>query len=243
MNFIKLNAIPSTSDYLKERIGLCDCSDITFVTAEHQTAGRGQRGNTWQSEKYKNLTFSVLIKSIPANWITTSSLSMAVSLMVFDTLKHFFITDLTVKWPNDILSGNKKVSGILIENLFSNNQTCHAIIGVGINVNQTVFKDLPQASSMKNISGKIFDKDEVLTVFTKYFNQYIKCMYDAQEDKIKLKYEENLFRIHKPSTFEDYRRNNFTGIIRGVDNSGKLQIEIEDKRIISFHHKEVFLRY
>lgn len=243
MHFIKLDAIPSTSDYLKERVGLGNCPDITFVTAEHQTAGRGQRGNIWQSEGSKNLTFSVLKKNIPANWITTSTLSMAVSLMVFDTLKHFFLPDLTVKWPNDILSGNKKISGILIENLFSNTQTCHAIIGVGINVNQTVFKDLPHASSMKNISGKIFDKDEVLTVFTKYFNQYKKCMYDAQYDKIKLKYEENLFRIHKPSTFEDYQGNNFTGIIRGVDNSGKLQIEIEDKHIKSFHHKEVFLRY
>lgn len=243
MHFIKLDAITSTNDYLKERLGLCDCPDITFVTAEHQTAGRGQRGNTWHSESYKNLTFSILIKNIPTNWITTFTLSMAVSLMVFDTLKHFLLPDLTVKWPNDILSGNKKISGILIENIFSNNQTCHAIIGVGINVNQTVFKDLPHASSMKNISGKLFDKDEVLTVFTKYFNQYKKWMYDAQDDKIKLKYEENLFRIHKPSTFEDYRRNNFTGIIRGVDNSGKLQIEIEDKRIKSYHHKEVLLRY
>lgn len=243
MHFIKLSAISSTNDYLKKRVELLGLTEITLVSAERQTAGRGQQGNKWLSEAGKNLTFSILIKNIPMSWVTDAQLSMAVSLMVLDTLKHFLIPDLAVKWPNDILSGTKKISGILIENIFSEYQTCHAIIGVGINVNQSDFKNLPQASSMKNISGKIYDKEEVLSVFVKYFKQYHKLMQSVKIEIIKNKYHENLFRLNKASTFQDATGNKFTGIIRGVGQTGKLKIEVADKKILSYHHKEVFLCY
>lgn len=243
MQFIKLDAISSTNDYLKNRLSDPQLPDRVTVVAEQQTAGRGQQGNIWVSEPGKNLTFSILIKNIPVSTIANAAMSMRVSLMVYDTLKHFLLPDLAVKWPNDILSGNKKLAGILIENIINEEKTCHLIIGVGINVNQTDFGELHLASSMKTICGKSFDKEEVLAVFLKTFKKYYDALPNADAAVITKSYHEKLFRIDKPSTFEGKDGRRFSGIIRGVDAAGRLLLEVEDKRIIAYGHKEVNLLY
>ncbi|TFG78733.1 MAG: biotin--[acetyl-CoA-carboxylase] ligase, partial [Flavobacteriales bacterium] len=149
MRIVKLNAIDSTNCYLKGLMQTEALEDFTVVVANQQNSGRGQMGSKWTSEPGKNLIMSVLkiFNDLPAE--QQFSLNVCVSLAVFDTLKSLEIPKLSIKWPNDILSGNLKIGGILIENSLLGTQIRSAIIGLGLNVNQTDFVDLPNASSLK----------------------------------------------------------------------------------------------
>ena len=114
MQIIKLNAIDSTNQYLHDLIGKISLEDFAVVTARYQTKGRGQRATTWQSEKDKNLIISVLKKEIDLNPQRQFLLNIVVSLALFKTLETLQIPKLSIKWPNDILSHDKKIAGILI---------------------------------------------------------------------------------------------------------------------------------
>ena len=139
MQIIKLDATGSTNDYLRSILSAKTLEDYTVVIAENQFAGRGQRGNSWVSEPGKNLTFSFLKRNLTLNPQNHFILNMGVSLALHDALSAIGVPGLTIKWPNDIMSGNSKICGILIENLISGAQIRHSIIGIGLNVNQTNF--------------------------------------------------------------------------------------------------------
>ncbi|MBR9916046.1 MAG: biotin--[acetyl-CoA-carboxylase] ligase, partial [Algicola sp.] len=128
MRTIKLDAIDSTNTFLRQLRSAEVLMDYTVVMANSQTHGRGQMGTKWQSEPSKNLMVSVFVD---VSWLEISAsfyISMAISLAISDTLKSFQIKDVKVKWPNDILSEQKKISGILIENGIKNNQLQGSII-------------------------------------------------------------------------------------------------------------------
>ena len=152
MQIIKLNAIDSTNQYLHDLIGKISLEDFAVVTARYQTKGRGQRATTWQSEKDKNLIISVLKKEIDLNPQRQFLLNIVVSLALFKTLETLQIPKLSIKWPNDILSHDKKIAGILIELILKKNTIDKAIIGIGLNVNQTNFKELSSASSLRIVA-------------------------------------------------------------------------------------------
>lgn len=154
---IKLNAISSTNDYLKSRAqsGLCRSGDI--VIADYQTQGRGQRERQWLALSGENLTFSGFWKPEDFGVADQFLITMAVSFALIEALIPYAIPELKIKWPNDIMAGNKKIGGILIENTLSSNQVDYSIIGIGINVNQTQFEDLPRASSLRLLMGQSFD--------------------------------------------------------------------------------------
>ncbi|MBN4085510.1 biotin--[acetyl-CoA-carboxylase] ligase, partial [Flavobacteriaceae bacterium AH-315-B10] len=145
MRIIKLNAIDSTNSYLKQISSKEVIEDYTTVTANYQTHGRGQMGTIWNSEKAKNLMCSVFKDCTKVSIKNQFYISMVTSLAIVKTLQSFSVPKLSVKWPNDILSENKKVCGILIENVIKNNLFEASIIGIGLNVNQTEFKLLPNA--------------------------------------------------------------------------------------------------
>lgn len=133
------------------------------IAARRQTAGRGQRGNSWESEPYSNLTFSLLLRprTIPA--ARQFELSMIVSLGVCDALRQASGLDFNVKWPNDIYVGDKKICGILIENSLEGNHIGRSIAGIGININQQRFlSDAPNPVSLHNLTGRTFDLDRLL---------------------------------------------------------------------------------
>ncbi len=140
----------------------------TAVIARAQTAGRGQRGNSWESEPGKNLTFSLLLR--PA-WVEVSrqfAISQAVSLAIVTVLEQRLglQAQLSIKWPNDIYAGDRKICGILIENSLTGNVISRCIVGVGINVNQTLFKsDAPNPVSMAQLAGREFSVVELATEF------------------------------------------------------------------------------
>ena len=243
MYIIKLNAIDSTNTYLKEMALVTLPKDYTVVIAESQTKGRGQMGTLWQAETGKNLTVSVFKK---VNYLKVEQqfyISMAVSLAICRALKTLKIPQLHIKWPNDILSANKKLCGILIENVIKNNKLQGTIIGFGLNVNQKYFDDLPQASSMSLLTGVIYNKDEVLSKVLKQLQFYFEMLEAKKFSELKDEYEALLFRKEKPSTFRTNDNTIFSGIIKGVTENGMLKVWTEDEIIKTFDLKEVTLLY
>tara|TARA_R110002051_G_scaffold76952_3_gene140373 strand:+ start:30 stop:707 length:678 start_codon:yes stop_codon:yes gene_type:complete len=218
-------------------------TDFTVVVANEQSKGRGQMGTTWESEKGKNLTFSVLKRCDSLLVQQQFLLNIGVSLAVYDTLKEFQLPDLKIKWPNDILSGNNKICGILIENILSGSKIQASIIGIGLNVNQLDFGSLPNVSSLKLILGIQLDLNEILIKILENLKKIFDQLLKGNEDSLKASYLNTLFRKDKPSTFKNQLNEMFTGIIRNVSNEGKLIVEIEDKVLMSFDLKQVKLLY
>ena len=243
MFIIKLDAIDSTNTYLKDMASVAMPEDYTVVVAEQQTAGRGQMGTKWHAEVGKNLTVSVFKKFTDFKVENQFYISMAVSLAICKTLKSFKIPKLCIKWPNDILSANQKICGILIENVIKNNQFKGSIVGFGLNVNQKFFNDLPKASSMSLLTGIIYDKDEVLSKILSAIQYYFSLLESNAYNVLKAEYEGLLFRKGKPSTFQCNNDKTFSGIIKGISETGKLMVWTEDDNIKAFDLKEIMLLY
>ncbi|WP_299397336.1 biotin--[acetyl-CoA-carboxylase] ligase [uncultured Gelidibacter sp.] len=243
MRIIKLDAIDSTNTYLKKLSVAGNAEDGLAVVAKFQTNGRGQMGTVWSSQEAKNLTFSVF-KDV--SFVEVSQhfyISMAVSLAVHEALNSLGLTDVKVKWPNDILSDNKKIAGILIENVIKLNVISGSVIGIGLNVNQTDFNDLPSASSLLLLSGHVHNLEEVLNTVLKQIEIHFNYLQNRQFKLLKSKYESHLFRKNKPSTFKNAEGSLFAGYIVGVSDIGQLLVRVEDNIIKSFDFKEVTLMY
>ena len=161
MYIIKLNAIDSTNSYLKKLALEKPLAPFTVVWTTNQTNGRGQMGSNWVSEEGKNLTFSVLVKDVVENIEGIFDLNVCVAVTLIEVLENYNLSNLAIKWPNDILADKKKIAGVLIENSIKSSGEIVSIVGIGINVNQENFSDLPQASSLKS-------KREFQTMLKKY---------------------------------------------------------------------------
>lgn len=243
MPIIKLSAIDSTNTYLKTLCAEMPVEDYTAVIAEHQTQGRGQMGSVWSSEASKNLTFSVFKNLLDFPVEYSFYISMVASLAVVKALELCVIPKLNIKWPNDILAENKKVCGILIENTIKQGKLANTIVGIGLNVNQTTFEDLPKASSLQLITGKTFDKDVLVDKITEQLKHYFQMLERSEFDVLKEDYESYLFRKNKPSTFKDAEGSLFLGIIKSVSSTGMLQVLLEDDVVKEFDLKTITLLY
>lgn len=243
MRIVKLNAIDSTNSYLRQLSAKEAVEDYTVVLANYQTHGRGQMGTQWTSQESKNLMASVFKDTSFVNIKHNFYISIVVSLSIFRALESLYIKKLKVKWPNDILAGNKKIAGILIENVIKQNLVQASIIGIGLNVNQTKFNDLPSASSLRLITGKVFDLDEILQAILKQLNHYFTLLKEGRMSLLKNEYEKCLFRNQKPSTFLNADGNMFSGIINGISDSGNLQVKMEQQIIKEFDLKAITILY
>ncbi|MDC8000727.1 biotin--[acetyl-CoA-carboxylase] ligase [Aequorivita todarodis] len=243
MNLIKLNATDSTNTYLKQLAKETRLPDGTVVVAENQLSGRGQMGNAWLSREGQSLTFSIFkeFKGLPVEH--QFLVSMAVSLAILQATDRLNVPNISIKWPNDILSANKKIGGILIENVLEGSTVKYSIIGIGLNVNEADFSNLPQASSMKLETGKTFPLEEVLDTILKNVFKNLKNLPAADFSEMKRNYENNLFRKEKVSVFETPERFRFNGIIKGVSDIGELLVETENDPLQKFQMKEVKLIY
>lgn len=241
MNIIKLSAINSTNDYLKQMCTVVGPDNFTVIYTENQTGGRGQMGSKWVTEPGKNLTFSVLIKNVVLNSYDIYTLNVAVCTSIIDVLYKHDIYDVAVKWPNDILAGNKKVGGILIENSFKSNGTIQSVVGIGLNVNQEKFNDLAKAGSLYTVSGKNFDKEQLMQDILYAIKDAVKLI-KTQPDLLWESYHAKLFKKDIPMTFEQNNQK-FMGIIKGVLPEGRLQVLLEDDSIQSYGIKEIKMLY
>ncbi|SEL92956.1 BirA family transcriptional regulator, biotin operon repressor / biotin-[acetyl-CoA-carboxylase] ligase [Aquimarina amphilecti] len=243
MDIIKVDAIDSTNTFLRDMNREKYLTKSICVVAREQLKGKGQMGTIWQSNPGENLTSSVFMPIADLDVMDQFYISMTVSLGVYDALDLLMLPKLSIKWPNDILSDKYKMCGILIENVVNNGRLRGAIIGIGINVNQQDFNNLPLAGSLKQILGRNFDLDEVLQVVLAKLEYRFSMLHSSNFGNIKKEYESLLFRKNKPSTFLDVKGDSFVGIIQNITSAGKLQILLEDEIIQSFDLKEVKLLY
>ena len=243
MRIIKLDAIDSTNHFLKALSAQESCENFTVVSTESQTEGKGQRGSGWTSEAGKNLAFSVLYNQKIEEISSLFTLNIIVALSVVEGLKTVSNLNFAIKWPNDILAENKKIAGILIENTFKNQNEVQSIIGIGLNVNQSQFENLPQASSLFLLENQLFDRNALLISIVNRLEFNLNQLENLKEDYFWNTYHAILFKKEVVSTFESALGNRFVGKIQKVTKDGKLEVLLEDDSLIFFDVKEVKMLY
>ncbi|HKI88998.1 MAG TPA: biotin--[acetyl-CoA-carboxylase] ligase [Draconibacterium sp.] len=235
---IILTEVDSTNNYANHLILSEAAEEGTVVLAQYQKKGRGQTGNQWESEAGKNLLSSVIL--FPRFLLAEHQffISKVVSLALFDFLRHE-TDNVTIKWPNDLYVGKKKVAGILIENALKGKFLLHAVAGIGLNLNQEIFlSDAPNPVSLKQITGKTYHVNEVAEIIiTRLFYWYNKLKQGDVED-ISAAYFSHLFRIGQ---WSHYRKEDkiFEARIAGVGEYGQLLLENRLGEISSYMFKEV----
>ena len=239
MNLIKLDAIDSTNNFLKEMSRNQIMENFTTVVAQRQTKGKGQMGSTWNSEVGKNLIMSILVKDLLVDIEEIFHLNVAIALSVIQVLQQYNLSKLSIKWPNDIMSDNKKLCGILIENSFKSDSKIDSIVGIGLNVNQKTFDNLPKASSMAVIMNKEFDLDLILEKMVFQIKKNCGLILSNQSVDLWNDFHKYLFKISIPMPFQDINKNQFMGIIQGVTNEGLLELMLEDDSIKTYGIKEI----
>jgi BirA family biotin operon repressor/biotin-[acetyl-CoA-carboxylase] ligase len=242
MKLIKLDAINSTNEFLKGISTQQNTENFTVVTAENQTNGKGQRGAVWNSEVGKNLIMSVLVKDFLIHTNAIFNLNIVFSLAVISTLKKKNIPDLSIKWPNDILSANKKIGGILIENSIKSDGSIHSIVGLGLNVNQTNFDRLPKASSLAEITGiEFFKEDLLLDIITNLEKNVTESKNNPEA--LRQQFVDLLYKKDFPMPFTNQKEEKFMGIIQGISPIGRLRVLLEDDSVAEFDIKEIQMLY
>ena len=237
---IKLNAITSTNDYLKKKYKSGKILDGDLVWTENQTSGRGQLNKKWISEPFKSLTFSVY-KQFNGLLIKPFKFNAVVCLGIIYALKKLSIPGLSIKWPNDILSENKKIGGILIENFFNRGKIKASVIGVGLNLNQEKFEKLPKATSLKIITGEKWASKIILNALIPLLEEYL-FMFDFQDSSILDQYQKILWRRNKTVIF-DMDGKLHKGKLKGVDESGMIILQNQEKMISKFNNSQISIQY
>jgi len=234
-NHIKLETINSTNDYALSLKDSLVFKEGLVVTSSYQSGGNGQRGKAWESNANENLLLSVVIE--PKLKLDEQSLiSKIVALSVCDLLKSLGI-EAEIKWPNDILVAKQKIAGILIQNKSQGNYITHSVIGLGFNVNQLEFMEYsPKATSLRLQLNKEYDVAQIQEQFLSFLSERFKGLKvgEYQENE----YLNSLFLKDKPAAFESDNKQ-FMGIVKGVSESGKLLIQLEDDSIASFENQQV----
>ncbi len=237
-HIIYLEETQSTNNYLKDYILNHNQKEETIVVTDFQTAGKGQRGNSWESERGKNLLFSMVIypDMIKAN--EQFIISQFVSLAIKDFLNKY-TDNISIKWPNDIYWKEQKICGILIENSLIGNTISQSIIGIGININQELFvSDAPNPISLKQITGIDYPLDELLKVLTSFISVYYFNIKNNNAAPIIKHYKESLFRNNGYYLYND-NNNYFLAKIKDVESNGVLVLETKEGIEKRFAFKEV----
>ncbi|MBQ1816060.1 MAG: biotin--[Bacteroidaceae bacterium] len=209
-----------------------------LLWADYQQAGRGQTGNHWESDAGKNLLLTLCVRPTFLQSKNQFLLSEVVSLAACTTLNDQ-VGGFVVKWPNDIYYDVKKVCGILIELTLTSAYVAQSFIGIGINVNQDLFNsDAPNPVSLKQITGKTFDREELLHLFLHYFDYYYNKLERCQYQHIRQEYKEMLFRREGMHPYRD-TNGLFMAQIVDVLQDGHLILRDEENRERRYMFKEV----
>lgn len=244
---IHLPEIDSTNNIVKSLLqqqeALGALKEILLVTTDYQTAGRGQRGNSWEAEHGKNLLFSLAFcpMHIPAS--QQFVLSELISVVLSEVLSRY-TEGIRIKWPNDIYHHDHKLSGILIEHDIEGIYIAHTTIGIGLNVNQTHFvSDAPNPISLCQILGHEVDREALLTeicdTFTARYQEMLATPESTQwTGALHQRYTTLLYRLGTPALYHD-AQGIFSATLRRVEPDGRLRLEDEQGTLRSYLFKEV----
>ncbi len=198
-----------------------------FIYAGYQTAGRGQTGNSWESEEGKNLLCSILLPPNKNLYFLNIAVGVAMLRVIGD--------DFTIKWPNDIYYGNKKVAGILVENAIIGNEIRYSIAGIGLNVNQTAFvSDAPNPISLKQIRGQEYDIEWLM-------NQLLEAVHSVlneSEQEVWSYYKSHLYRKEGLWPYED-KKGKFEAAIQDVLPTGEIILRDTNGQIRQYEFKQI----
>ena len=234
-SLIYFNNCASTQDELIDFLNQHYLSeDFLAVYTFNQTKGRGQYGNSWENLPEKNLAYSFALKTKNIN-VSDTCFNFYTAILVRDFIANLTKTEVKIKWPNDLILKNKKICGMLFEK--SKN---YFVVGIGINILQENFKNLPKAGSVLSQTGLSFE----LKAFTESLHQYLFEHLVQKEipNNILELYQLHLYRKNEVSVFEknEVRQN---GIIKNVDETGHIWIDLENEGLQKFFHKEIELLY
>ena len=238
-DIIHLKETTSTNDFAR-RLPTPEPGCMTVAVAEHQTAGRGQGSNTWESQPGKNLLFSILTHPTGVEAATQFVLSMAGALALKDALDRY-CSHISLKWPNDIYWRDRKLSGTLIETTVKGKTIERCIYGIGLNVNQQVFgSDAPNPVSMYNILGRETPTEQLLADILQSFGRYYTLATQGHHDTIASLYHAALYRGSGTHAYEDcLTGERFEAAIAGVGTNGLLHLDCADGRKRTYTLKEV----
>lgn len=238
-NLIHLKEVDSTNTFLKDALSKSTpFLEGTVILAEKQIAGRGQSGNSWQSEEGKNLTFSVLLNPVFLQVEQQFELNKAISLALNDVLSKYFNRNAYIKWPNDLYINNKKIGGMLIENIVQGNRIKHAIVGIGLNVNQSQFPDnLKNITSFKQELHQDYDLMVILSEICSSVEARYLQLRSGAFDKLSYDYLDKLYLMRQWSVFR-FDGHIESGKILGVSDLGQLLLETTEGQR-KFNNKEI----
>lgn len=240
---IHLNETDSTNRYLQQlcqEAGNSKVEEFTTVCADYQTAGKGQRGNSWEAAKGANLLFSFVCYPTFVPIRQQFVLSQLISLGIKETLDEY-CSDISIKWPNDIYWKEKKICGILIENDLQGNSIGRCISGIGLNINQEVFlSDAPNPISLKQITGKHYQRETILEkVMQRIEQSYQKLKEDsAYASELATRYAASLFRREGLHCYQD-KDGLFNARLVRVEADGRFVLMDEANQERSYLFKEV----
>lgn len=228
----------STNLSLREMLSENKLPEGSVLWADTQSAGRGQMGNTWESEPCKNLTFSIVIypETVPAN--KQFLISQITALSVKETLDQY-TEGIAIKWPNDIYHDDKKICGMLIENDLAGSAIYCSVIGAGINLNQEVFRtNAPNPVSLTQITGLTYDREEILHQFLTRFYGYYLLLLREEEEKIRQLYHAALYRRDGYHLYLD-ADGTFEAAIDFIEPTGHLILRLRDESRRRYAFKEI----
>jgi len=231
--------VTSTNTQMKNVIASKHLAEYSVVITADQTSGKGQIGNTWESEKNANLTFSLLLRPTFLKPHLQFYISKIISLGIIDTIQPLTQEKVSIKWPNDIYIGNKKLAGILIENSILGAQLDYCIVGIGINVNQVIFtSDAPNPISLIHLNQEKYDLENILEQTL----ERIQLRYEQLQKKdlsvINTNYMAHLFRNEGYYCYED-EHGKFDARIDSISELGMLTLIDQANKKRQYAFKEV----
>jgi BirA family biotin operon repressor/biotin-[acetyl-CoA-carboxylase] ligase len=241
--FVELQSVDSTNKYAMKLVHEAFLTDRQIVEkhgmivfAHEQTEGKGQMGKKWSSEKGKNLAMSIIINPSPLTLTEQFKLSVLTALSVHELFSKIAGDETKIKWPNDLYWRDRKAGGVLIENVVQSRQSAMsnwqwAIVGIGININQTVFSpDLLNPVSLKQITGKDLEPIELAKKLCLIFDRYFQILVTGKFEELFNQYQSFLYKKNERVKLKKGTRV-FETIIKGVSNTGQLitQNSIEER--------------
>lgn len=233
--------LPSTNTYAQELLAKSKPIEGTVISTFRQPQGRGQVGSKWESEPDKNITMSVILypSFLPPwqNFALNKAVALAVRHFIAELLPDQLVS---VKWPNDIYVGTRKICGILIQNSLNRNALASSIVGIGINVNQTIFsKDIPNPSSLQLENGKEYDLSSLIPKLCWHLEAMYLRLKSGHFAILDAEYLQHLYRYQAATIFQRINGTVFWGKISGISSTGQLLVTHEEGGEEAFDLKEI----
>lgn len=231
-NHIHLESVDSTNDYAMNLISKTNPIDGTVISASYQTKGKGQIGRAWSSDYGKNIMMSLILESSFIPLERQFDLSIATSIAVSRFIEKLTGVKPKVKWPNDIYLGDKKLGGILIQNVINGTSLKYSVIGIGINVFQVSFpSSIPNPIALTQVFTIEDSLDILYKKLFEHINQSIVELSNGNTYKQREEYLSLMYKRSEIASFEDRNGVKFKAVISGISNTGKLKLNVNGQAI------------